>query len=95
MNEIRMREMIEAADAEMAITLEQLSRAQAAASEDSFSGWLRREIHQAPMQLPAIWEQSGISKPDFLDFLEGISPLTTAQVDRLCKTLKITPVTRS
>jgi hypothetical protein len=85
---------IAAAEAERPAVEAQLKLAERAAAEETFSGWLRREIHRAPMHLPTIWQQSEISKTDFLDFLEG-GTLTTVQVDRLCATLGISLVANS
>jgi hypothetical protein len=85
-----MEEKIRAAEAELPELLASLDRVAIAASEQTFSGWLRREVPKSRKLLPDIIRDAEISKEDFLNFLEGSHDLTSSQIDRLVASLGLT-----
>lgn len=80
---------IAAAEAELPELMAAADRADQAAAEDSFSGWLRRQVYEWPKTSLALEEAAGLSSVDLANFLEGVAPLTTAQVDRLLRALAV------
>lgn len=58
-----------------------------AASEESFTGRLRRAIHKAPMLLPDLCERAGIGVSSIGGFLRGEEDLDSATIDRLVTVL--------
>lgn len=66
-----------------------MRRVRQAASESTFSGWLRREIHAQRKPIDVVIRESGVSQVDMSEFLEGSGALTSHQVDRLCQCLGI------
>jgi hypothetical protein len=85
-----MKEKIRAAEEEMPEMLAALDRVAEAAQEQTFSGWLRREVPKCRKSLPDIMDNAQISKHDFLNFLEGTSELTSSQIDRLVASMGLT-----
>jgi hypothetical protein len=65
---------------------------QTAAAEQSFSGWLRRAMHEAGLPLTQLAEHAQIPADRLAAFLEGETELSTREVDRLCISLDVTPV---
>jgi hypothetical protein len=63
-----------------------------AAAEPSFSGWLRRSIHEAGIPLSLLADQVSIPPLRLASFLEGQMELATGEVDRLCLRLGVVPV---
>lgn len=70
----------------------QLKAAQLAAQEPTYSGWLRRQIHAHPeIDFNRLQEAAGLNQTQLLDFVEGVSTITSGQADAICKTLGIVP----
>ena len=68
---------------------------EAAAREASFSGFVRRSIHQAALPLSLIAERSQIGKQRLADFLRGRGTLESLELDRLLEILGVELVTSS
>ena len=60
-----------------------------AMKEKTFSGTLRRAIHQSRLSPMTIAEKAGLAWPDLDDFLTGEKTLATDAVDRLVKIVKL------
>ncbi|MBI1830253.1 MAG: hypothetical protein HYR84_02240 [Planctomycetes bacterium] len=60
-----------------------------AMKEKTFSGRLRRAIHEFPRSPMKIAEAAGISWDDLDDFLTGEKPLPSDTIDRLVKAVKL------
>jgi hypothetical protein len=65
----------------------------AAASEDSFSGHVRKVIHQSRIPLPSICRQAGIEWETLRAFLAGESPLPSDVIDRIAQVVRFDVVT--
>jgi hypothetical protein len=88
----RIRAMREEALAERPAVEAGLRRADKAAEEPTYSGWLRRQIHSHPeVSFPLLQEAAGINKIEMIDFLEGLGTLTTSQADAICGALGVVP----
>ncbi|WP_148227195.1 hypothetical protein [Planctopirus limnophila] len=69
-----------------------LVRAMKAAGELTHSGWLRRQIHEhREIPLELLCQSADITSAQLNDFLEGLGPLSTVQVDAICAALGIIP----
>jgi hypothetical protein len=92
----QMQQKIQAAEAAMPAALEAGQRLEKAMQEQNFSGYLRREFHRCKKSSLAIVEETGISRRDLSEFLEGRSTLTSEQIDRLvaCLDIQLSPVNR-
>lgn len=84
-----MLEKIRQAEAEMPEALEAAKTLERAMQEQTFSGFLRREVHRCGAATRGIMEDSGIPKVQFIDFMEGLGGLTSDQIDRLVSCLGI------
>ena len=60
-----------------------------ARKEKSFSGLLRRAVHQFPLSPMKIAEQAKIEWTDFSGFMTGEKPLPSDAIDRLVKVVKL------
>jgi hypothetical protein len=60
-----------------------------ARKEKTFSGALRRAVHEAPSSPLKVAEKAGISWADLDDFLTGERTLPSDAIDRLVKALKL------
>jgi hypothetical protein len=60
-----------------------------AADEDSFSGHLRKAIHQSRVPLRSLCQEAGIDWESLRAFLAGEELLPTAVLDRLAPVLQI------
>jgi DNA-binding phage protein len=92
----QMQQKIRDAEAAMPAALETGQRLEKAMQEQNFSGYLRREFHRCKKSSLAIVEETGISRHDLSQFLEGRSTLTSEQIDRLvaCLDIQLAPVKR-
>lgn len=76
---------------------QQFAKAEAAAAEESFSGFLRRCIHQSGKTLTILVSESHVDRERLALFLRGEGLLDTAEIDRLLVVLavELTPSTSS
>ena len=63
--------------------------AQEARKQKTFSGCLRRAIHEFPRSPMTIAENAGISWEDLDDFLTGEKSLPSDAIDRLVKAVRL------
>lgn len=67
----------------------QFAKAEAAAAEENFSGFLRRCIHQSGKTLTTLVEESHVDRDRLSSFLRGEGLLDTAEIDRLLLVLAV------
>lgn len=91
-----MLQKIAEVEAEMPAILADAQRLERAMQEPSFSGYLRRELHPVKKTTPVILRETGLSKLELINFLEGSGVLTSEQIDRLvvCLDIQMAPMNR-
>lgn len=83
------RVLAEQADAERTELPERFRRVDAAANQDTFSGALRRTIHECPWDLSQLEIRTHIPALRLADFLEASADLQTSEVDTLVQVLSL------
>lgn len=85
----RWRQALAETSADRAGLTVDLQMSEQAAREESFSGVLRSAIQAGGVPLPVIVARSGVDAILLGAFLRGEQPLTTDQVDRLVRVLRL------
>jgi hypothetical protein len=85
----RLKKVRELIAGELPDLIRRNQRAHDARKERTFSGALRRAIHEFPSSPMTIAERAGISWADLDDFLTGEKTLSSDAIDRLVRILKL------
>ncbi len=83
------RILAEQADAERAELPDRFRQVDSAANQDTFSGALRRAIHECPWDLAQLEQRTKIPAHRLADFLQAAIELQTSEVDTLVQTLSL------